>query len=204
MIKNYLLITLRSMMKNKLFIFINVFGMGIAIATCIVAYLNWDFSASWDSSQVNASKIYRIQLWREFQEKRERYGSVPMPLGNHIRHNSKDVSKVVRYVRNYNDVRIGEELFGTQFAYTDSAFFELFTYKLKYGSFTDFYDKSKVFISDIQAKKYFNQEDVVGRTITQIVIRQNGERVLKEFTVGGVYQQLPFNSSFQFDAITLF
>ncbi|HRI80037.1 MAG TPA: ABC transporter permease [Cyclobacteriaceae bacterium] len=204
MIKNYLLITLRSMMKNKLFIFINVFGMGIAIACCIVAYLNWDFSNSWDNSQLNASKIYRIQLWREFQGKRDRYGSAPMPLGSHVRQNFKDVAKVVRYVPGNSDIRIGDELFGTQFAYADSAFFDLFTYELKYGSYKDFHDKSKVFISDKLAKKFFNQEDVVGRVITQIIVKKSGERELKEFTIGGVYKQLPFNSSFQFDAIALF
>src|SRR6185369_751468 len=156
MIKNYLIITLRSLMKNKLFILINVFGMGIAIACCIVAYVNWEFAAAWDKTQMNADKIYRVQFNREFQGKHERYGMVPNPLGNHVRSNFKDVSKVVRYTTNYTDIRIGEEIFGTEFAFVDSAFFDLFTYKLKYGSFTDFYDKSKVFISDELAKKYFN------------------------------------------------
>ncbi len=204
MIKNYLLITLRSMMKNKLFIFINVFGMGIAIATCIVAYLNWQFSHDWDKTQLNAEKIYRVQLWREFQGKRDRYGSAPMALGGHVRHNFKDVSKVVRYHPTYTDVRIGDEVFGTQFAFADSAFFELFTYKLKYGSLADFQDKSKAFISDQLARKYFNTEDVVGKQITQIVLKKSGQRELKEFTIGGVFERQPENSSVRFEAITLF
>ena len=54
MLQNYLLITLRSIVKNKIFILINVLGMGIAVACCIVAYLNWEFSTNFDRNHTNA------------------------------------------------------------------------------------------------------------------------------------------------------
>ncbi|MEK6783636.1 MAG: ABC transporter permease [Bacteroidota bacterium] len=203
MIKNYLLITFRSLMKNKLFILINVFGMGIAIACCIVAYLNWDYSDKWDAGHVNVDKIYRVQFKREFQDKHERYGMAPMPLANYIKQNFKDVNKTVRYMSSYCDIRIGDEVFGTDMAFADSAYFDLFTYELKYGSFSDFYNKSKVFISDEVARKYFNSEDVVGKPITQIVLGKDGVRRPKEFEVGGVFKKLQTNSSIQFEVITL-
>lgn len=204
MIKNYLLITMRSLAKNKLFIFINVFGMGIAIACCVVAYVNWEYAATWDKSQLNANKIYRVQINREFQGRTERFGTAPMALGNYVRQNFKEVSDVARYHIGYSDIRIGEEVFGTQMIFADSAFFELFTYQLKYGSFSDFHDKGKVFISDETALKYFNREDVVGQPLTQIVLGQDGVRRPKEYIIGGVFEQLPSNSSFQFEVITLF
>ena len=204
MIKNYLLITFRSLLKNKLFIFINVFGMGIAIACCMVGYLNWQFSNSWDSGQLNADKIYRVQFWREFQGKRDRYGMAPMPLGNYIKQNFKDVNKTVRYMSSYCDIRIGDEVFGTRMVFADSAFFDLFTYQLKYGSFSDFHNKGKIFISDEVARKYYNTEDAVGKPITQIVLGKDGIRRPKEFEVGGVFKKLPANSSLSFEVITLF
>ena len=204
MIKNYLLITFRSLMKNKLFIFINVFGMGIAIACCITAYLNREFSTNWDKVHVNADQIYRVQFWRDFQGKRDRYGMAPMPLGNYIKQNIKEVDKTVRYMSSYCDMRIGDEIFGDQMVYADSAFFELFTYELKYGVFTNFYDKDKVFISDKVAKKYFNKEDVVGQLLTQIVLGKDGIRRPKEFEIGGVFTKPAQNTSFRFDVITLF
>jgi len=203
MIKNYLLITLRSLAKNKLFILINVFGMGIAIACCVVAYVNWDFAAKWDKSQLNANKIYRVQLVREFQGKTERYGTAPMALANYVKQNFKEVSKVVRYHFGYSDIRIGEEVFGTQMIFADSAFFDVFTYELKYGAFSDFHDRGKVFISDETAMKYFNREDVVGQPLTQIVLGKDGVRRPKEYIIGGVFKQLPHNSSFRFEVITL-
>ncbi len=204
MIKNYLLITFRSLMKNKLFILINVFGMGIAIACCITAYLNWEFSNNWDKGHVNADKIYRVQFWREFQGKRDRYGIAPMALGNYIKQNSNEVNKTVRYMSSYCDMRIGEEVFGDQMVFADSAFFDLFTFKLKYGTFESFHDKGKVFISDKIAKKYLNKEDVVGHPLNQIVLGSDGVRRPKEFIIGGVFKKLPENSSFRFDVITLF
>src|SRR5258706_12708832 len=204
MIKNYLLISFRSLMKNKLFILINVFGMGIAISCCVVAYVNWEFAKTWDHSQLNAERIYRVQFTRDFQDKHERHGMAPMPLANAIRQNFKDVSKVVRYQLAYSDMRIGEEVFGTSVAFADFAFFELFTYTLKYGAFSEFYNNSKVLISDEVARKYYNTEDAVGKPLTQIILGKDGVRRPKEFVVGGVFKQLPFNSSFQFGAITLF
>jgi ABC-type antimicrobial peptide transport system permease subunit len=204
MIKNYLLVTIRSLLKNKVFILVNVFGMGIAIACCIVAYFNWEYAATWDSLHKNADKVYRVQFYREFQGRAERFGMSPMPLAGYVKSNFKEVSKAVRYQISYSDIRIGEEVFGTGMVFADSGFFDLFTYELKYGTFADFYDKSKVFLSDEVALKYFNSENVVGNTITQIVLGKDGIRRPKEFVVGGVFKQMPYNSSFRFDIITQF
>ena len=198
MIKNYLLITLRSLMKNKIFIFINVFGIGVAVACCIVAYLNWEFNSGWDKDHKNASVIYRVQFWYEFQGNKTRYGMAPMPLGNYVRQNFKDVDKVVRFFPSDGNFRIGDEFFNTSIGYVDSAFFELFTFKLKYGNFSDFHDKSKIFINDELARKYFKKEDAVGEPLTQII---NGKP--KEFIVGGVFVEAPLNSSFYSNAFTL-
>jgi ABC-type antimicrobial peptide transport system permease subunit len=178
--------------------------MGIAIACCITAYLNWEYSNSWDSTQLNASKIYRVQFWREFQGKRDRYGMAPMPLAGYIRQNFKEVKKVVRYMSSYCDMRIGEEVFGDQTVFADSAYFQLFSYELKSGSFENFYDKGKIFISDEIARKYYNTEDAVGKPLTQIVLGADGVRRPKEFEVGGVFKKLPMNSSLGAEVITLF
>jgi putative ABC transport system permease protein len=199
MIKNYLLITWRAMMKNKLFIFINIFGIAIAIACCLVAYLNWKFNEDWDIEHKNAASIYRIQFWHDFQGRVNRHGMVPLPMGNLIKANYKDVDNVVRFMPGGSNFRIGAELFNSSIAYADSGFFEMFTFKLKYGTWEDFKDKSKIFITDEIARKYFNKEDVVGQPLTQII---DGKP--KEFIVGGVFAKPPINSSFYSEAYTLY
>lgn len=197
MFRNYFLITLRSMAKNKIFVLINVLGMGIAVACCIVAYLNWEFSSNFDANHINAESIYRVQAWQDYQGKRSRHALTPTPLGNIIKENFKDVDEVVRYTTSTCNFRIGDELFSSSVAYTDSAFFDLFSFSLKGGTFSSLYDKSQILISDELARKYFNSEQVVGKQITQI---NNGE--LKEFTIGGVFAVQPLNSSFAVDVIT--
>ncbi|MFN8887870.1 MAG: ABC transporter permease, partial [Cyclobacteriaceae bacterium] len=104
----------------------------------------------------------------------------------------------------YCDMRIGEEVFGDQMAYADSAFFDLFSFQLKNGDISSFHDKGKVFISDKIAKKYFNRDDVVGQQLTQIILGKDGVRRPKEFEIGGVFIKPPQNNSFGFDVITLF
>lgn len=204
MLKNYLAITFRNLAKNKVFIFVNVFGMGVAIACCVVAYINFRYAADWDATQVNGDSIYRVQFWREFQGNRERYGMAPMPLAQYVRQNVKEVDKTARIQVSYVDVRIGDEVFGTPFAFVDSTFFDMFNYELIYGSWRDFTDKTRIFINDELARKYYDREDVVGLPITQIILGKDGIRRPKEFTVGGVFKKLPLNSSFGFSAVTLY
>src|SRR4051812_18716638 len=106
MIKNYFLITVRNLMKNKLFILINLFGLSIAIACCIVSYFNYDFNASFDGNHLNAASVYRVGSVREFQNERTKYGYVPAGLGNAIKQNIPDVDAVVRYSPEGGNFRI--------------------------------------------------------------------------------------------------
>ncbi len=89
MIKNHLLITLRSMKKNKAFIFINVFGMGIAIACTIVGYLAYQYDATFDAVHDNHQSIYRVSAVRSFENNLTHYGYVPLPLGDIAAHSSE-------------------------------------------------------------------------------------------------------------------
>lgn len=198
MLKNYILITFRSIVKNKIFILINVLGLGVAVACCIVGYLIWEFRANFDKNHLNAENIYRIQSYQDCQGQRNRFATAPTPLGGVVRQNFTDVDKIVRYTASQSNFRIGDEIFSSPVAYADSGFFDLFTFKLKSGIFSSLYDKSQILISDELARKYFDTEEVTGRQITQI---NNGK--LKEFIIGGVFSVQPLNSSFAFEAITL-
>lgn len=62
MLKNYFLVTWRSLMKKKLFVFINILGIGLAVSVCILAYLNQHFRDQWDSEQKNAESIKEIGI----------------------------------------------------------------------------------------------------------------------------------------------
>ncbi len=191
MIRNYFLITWRSMMKNKLFIFINVLGLAVAIACSIVAYFNWEFDAKFNKHHTKADKIYRVSTIREFEGKATLYGYVPVALGNVVKQNMPDAEKVVRMSWSYSNVKVGDNLFPGGLAYADPDFFDVFSFEMLAGSPSDLKDKSKVFLSDEMALKLFGTVDAVGKPLTQVI-----GNVLKEYIVGGVFKKQPANSSF--------
>jgi putative ABC transport system permease protein len=197
MIKNYFLISLRNLVRKKFFVLLNIFGMGLGIACCITAFLNWKFNEDWDSIHKNINTIYRVQFWDEFNGGINRYGLSPVPLAGLIKQNFKDVDKVIRFMPVRSVFRIDDEVFATGIGYADVDFFKVFTFELRHGSFEDFGDRKKIFISDELAQKYFGKEDVVGELLIQIIDNQT-----YEYSVGGVFRKPPVNSSFYSEAYT--
>jgi putative ABC transport system permease protein len=192
MIKNYFLITLRSMMKSKVYLFINILGMAIAIGCCITAYYNWNFNASFDSVHENASTIYRITSIRHFQDTDTPYGVTPVPLAEIARANIKDISAITRYTPVYADMRIGDEVFDNQISYIDPDMFTMFTFEFIEGTPDVLKDKSKIIISDENAIRLFGTVNAVGKTMTHI----KDSKPFKEYEVGAVFKRPPINSSF--------
>lgn len=200
MIKNYLLITVRSMMKSKLYIFINILGMAIAIACCITAYYNYDFNASFDSHHTHAGEIYRVNMVREFQGNVTEFGLVPVPLGDVVRENVPDVEALSRYTGSYAEYKFEDEIFDSSLGYVDADFFNLFTFEFIQGNATALGKKTNIVISEELALRLFNTTDVLGRGISHILA--NG--TLREFEVGAVFAVQPTNSSFNDQAFTLY
>jgi ABC-type antimicrobial peptide transport system permease subunit len=199
MIKNYLLITFRNLMKNKLFISINVIGMAISIACCIIGYFNYDFNVSFDRHHKNAHTIYRVGSVREFQKELTEFGYVPMALGNAVKQNVDGIDQVIRYNSEGGNFRIKETLFNTNICYVDPAFFTVFTYEFIDGN-GSLKNRNEICISDELAIKYFGETKVVGRPLTQML--DSGKT--KEYTVSGVFKKQPSNSSFTGQAFSHF
>jgi putative ABC transport system permease protein len=200
MFKNQLLITLRNMMKNKLFLFINIFGMGIAIACCIVSYFNYDFNVNFDSIHTNSAQIYRVNSMREFQGALTKFGYVPMALGGVVKENMSDVDEVIRYSPGFGDFRIGQEIFNTNVVFVDPSFFKVFTFDFIEGNANGMADKTRIYISNELSEKYFGEEPALGKSITHLF--DSGK--VKEYVVAGVFKAPPANSSFFSSAYTHF
>ena len=193
MIKNYLKITFRSLWKSKVFVLINILGLGIAIGCCIVAYLNYNFNANFDSHIQNVENIYRIDIDRIYQNQKMRNGYSPIPIGNAIKENIGDVDEVLRYVPSGSNFRLGTDLFNENITYVDPNFFEFFNFEIISGNPDILKDKSSVIISSEVADKYFPNGDALGNTIIQIT---DGAGV-REYAIAGIFKKQPMNSSFQ-------
>lgn len=196
MFKNYLKVTLRNLMKNKLFVFINVMGLGIALACCIVAYLNWEYNTKFDAYHTEAENAYFVNFVRITNGRPIKNGNCPLPLGDQIRTSIAQVDEVIRYFPIGGNFRVGNEVFRTSLSAVDPAFFDVFNFPMLVGSADGLQDKQSIVISTELREKYFpDQENPVGEVLTYI----NGEERL-DFKVAGVFQEPPKNNSFYEEA----
>lgn len=200
MLRNHLLILFRNLNKNRLFVLINIAGLSIAIGCCVVGYFNFDFNNSFDEVHANNESIYRVNSVREYQGKSTAYGLVPLPLGETVRQNIKDVEMLTRVSGGGMNIQIGDEMFGTNSAYIDADFFKMFTVEFIHGSAAAMTDKSKVVISDQLATRYFGNENPIGKAITHLVRSD----LKKEYEIVGVYKLPKTNSSFDEDLFALY
>jgi ABC-type lipoprotein release transport system permease subunit len=191
MIRNYLLITFRGMLKNKAFIAINVFGMGAAIATALVAYLAYHYDATFDAVHKNGSELYRVSSVREFENTRTRFGHVPMPLSEAVNKTIADVDLSSRYQDTWINFKRTNDLFPVNLSYVDPAFFNMFSFDFISGNPAALQDRTSVFISETLAIRLFNSaQEAYGKTITQV------DNELREVKIAGVFRDQPANSSF--------
>ncbi|MEO7214289.1 ABC transporter permease [Mucilaginibacter sp.] len=195
MIKNYLTIAWRSLTKNKVFSFINIFGLAIGLTCCMLisAYIYQE--VTYDTYPVNAKNIYRVGLHLTENAGVTDFALVDAAVGQGIKNNIPGVVASTRiggrgsvYVK-YDDKLFKEE----HFSIADSNFLAMFSLPLIQGDGRSaLVGPNSVVITSQTAKKYFGSESAIGKTLTL-----QGERDLK---VTGVIDKVPDNSHFHYDA----
>ena len=200
MLRNYLLVTFRNLLKNKVFTIINILGLGTALSVCIVAFFNNMFNFEFDRANVNFGQIYRVNSFRDMQGREQEYGIVPATLGLEIKKNIPGIEKSARLMRSGSPVKSGENIFSTQVSYVDPEFLEIFTFPIHLGDKKSIENQGNVLVSRKMATTLFGKEFPIGKSIS-IVNNQNKEFT---YTVGAIFADLPENSSFRIDILTHF
>ena len=201
MIGNYFKVASRTILKRKLFSFINAFGLSIGIAFCILIYLFIQDEKSFDQFHLNKSLIYRMEeknfdTWQP-NPKSPYNRSAWLQTG--LRQALKDELPEVDLATRFNGggtgiFRYGDKVFTEKnITYVDGDFFKMFSFRLLSGNSDKlFQNKTDVVLTPDVAKKYFGDEDPVGKTVQ---IDNEGE---KSFTVAGIIEAPPANSSLNF------
>jgi len=193
MLSNYFKITFRNLWKNKLFVAINIAGLGIALACCIVAYLNWQYNSDFDTNHENAEQIYRVNFTRITSGQSIKNGMCPAPLGQIMTENFADVEDVVRYSPTGGNFKVDQDVFNASITAVDANFFDVFTFDMIHGTPDQLSDLRAIYINDRLAKRYFaDSENPVGQTMQYI----NGDKRI-DYRVAGVFKVPPLNNSFQ-------
>jgi len=200
MLKNYIIVAIRSLTKNKSFVIINAFGLGIALACCIAAYLILAFNLEFDDFHANnkVGRIFKIHTHLKEQDgKIIQNNNAPMALPPIAVPGIAGIERYTRYLSDGGYMHYGDKTFSEGISFADSTFFEMFDYPLQSGSHKAFKNKHSIFLSEELAKKYFGDEEAVGKIL--VLNFQNEFQV--EAIVGGVLKKVPVNNSFTFKAL---
>ncbi|MBV6645092.1 MAG: ABC transporter permease [Cyclobacteriaceae bacterium] len=200
MFRNFFKTTLRNLAKNKSYVVINVLGLSLSLACCIVGYINYKYAADFDSNHQYQDRIYKIQVNKSVQNRTVPYGITPLALGKAIRGQFTGVEEEVRVTRLGLVLKKDDQIFDENIAFADEAFFDMFTYPFKHGSREAFLDRSNIILSEETADKYFGDINPVGEFLT--MIDDKGDR--RTMRVGGVLEKIPNNTSITLDALTHF
>lgn len=198
MLKNYLTIALRNLVKNKGLSFINIFGLATGMAFAILIGLWIKYETSFDDFHVNRERIALVYKHTFFNSERNTQESTPLPLYYELKTNYPEVKRSSRL--NWNNdysLAVGDKNFKKQGRYVDPEFLDMFTFPIVKGNAkTALNDLHAIVITESLARTLFGSSDPIGK-----IIRMNNEFNVK---VSAVIKDVPKNSSLSFDFLRPF
>ena len=200
MFRNYLLVTFRNLLKNRVFTLINILGLGIALSVCIVAFFNHMFNYEFDRTHKNFDTIYRINSFRDMEGRDQEYGIVPATLGLEVKKDIPGIERAARLMRTGYPVKAGVDIFPVEVSFIDPEFLNIFTFNIINGDKKAIENQGNVLVSRTMAAKLFGPDYPVGKTIS-LVNNKNKEFT---YTVGAIFEDLPENSSFRIDILSCY
>jgi putative ABC transport system permease protein len=201
MFKNYVKIAIRNLFKQKLHSFINIIGLSIGIASCILIYLFIRNEWSYDKFHSKADTLYRVYI-TENPPQRDSFSYVeaPFPLAGALKQSFPEVKQAVRLDVRTDIVRYEEKNFTQRYHLADPEFFQIFSFPLLQG------DKGEVLrdihsavLTESMAEKIFGQTVPINKVIS---IKMGDE--FQDFMVSGIAEDVPSNSSIRFEIIIPF
>lgn len=198
MYKNFLKIVFRNLWKYKGYTLLNVVGMAVGIAAMVWGYQTYRFSFSFDDFHRDRQHVYRALTYRKDAEGLK--GIFPTAAVQTAKAEFPGIKEAVRYDSRRLNVKYNTgDVFSEPVHFTDPAFFTLFDFPLVAGN-NDLTDPNAVLLTETVAKKYFGNQNPVGKVLTFYA----GETYAMPVTVKGVLKDVPLNSSMQFGMITRF
>lgn len=201
MIKNYLKIALRSLLKQRVYTFINVLGLSVGIASCLLITLFVMDEFSFDRFHSKADRIYKIWLERKYPSHLINYAIIPHSYSDAIKRDFPEVEATVKLGGPnetpvvYIDEKQERKQFDEEFVMAaDSNFFDVFSIQLLKGDPKNVLKTaSDVVITEQTAQRYFGNGDPIGKTLTIFN---------REYRVTGISENVPNNSHMKFDFLT--
>jgi putative ABC transport system permease protein len=197
MLKNFFKTAWRNLWRNRFYTGINIIGLSIGLAVGIIILMWVNDELSYDRYHSKAGEIYRVNAHIGTGKGSEVWTGSIAPIAVFGKNNIPAIKNAARVVHNdyYLQYTYKEKQFvNARSAFIDSSFFSIFDIPLKQGDATNIFPElNSVLITEATAKRFFGNEDPIGKVITA----DNRDN----YTVRGVMQNFPDNSSFQFDML---
>lgn len=195
MIRNYLTIAFRSLMRDKLNSFVNLSGLAVGLACSILIYLYVKDELTFDSFHTKHERIYRMHVAETWDSGDVFENTVsPLTVAPAMKDYFSQVEASTVYGTNSALLRYGEESARESYAYGGEDFFKIFDFEVIKGSLIEIFNNpSDAVLTKTQATKLFGDNDPVGESFELLL--GDGYR---EFIVKAVIDDMPSNSSLQF------
>lgn len=197
MLRNYFKVALRNILKYKFFSAINILGMTIGIASCLLIVLYVTDELSYDRFHTDADRIYEVGLQARLAGQEIRTATTCPPMAAALVGEVPEVEAATRIADFYEStVRYGDKAFNeTKFVLADSNFFEFFSFRLLEGDAkTCLREPNSIVVTEDIARKYFGSEPALGKLLS---IGEDN----RSYKVTGVTANAPQNSSVKYSAV---
>jgi putative ABC transport system permease protein len=196
MFRSYIEIALRNFSKQKLYSFINIFGLAVAIAFCLLIMLFVRDEVTHDSFHEKADRLYRVNILTKNDEGRLSSSTLcPPPLGPAFQEEFPELAHMSRFIKRGDVVNYEGQSSRESIALADPDFFKMFSFKLERGDpQTVLINRDSVVLREEISRRYFGDENPIGKVLSI----KMGSRFF-DFAVSGVVRNIPQNSSITFD-----
>jgi putative ABC transport system permease protein len=195
MLRNYLIVAIRNILKQKFYAFINILGLTIGVAATLFIILYISDELSYDRFHTHINQMYRVGLHGQLAGQEVHAAATPPPLAQTMVNEIPGVESAIRLwewtdvVIRYEDQAYTEDLI----FHTDSNFFDFFTFKLLEGDpKTALKEPNSIVLTESIANKFFGNGEKLGRILTF----SNDNKAMK---VTGVVADPPNNTHFNFN-----
>ncbi|HYF33515.1 MAG TPA: FtsX-like permease family protein [Chitinophagaceae bacterium] len=198
MFRNYLKTAIRNLLRNKSYAAINISGLAVGIAACLLIGIYIMQELSFDKFHTNASRIVRVTMEYNFGDAETKTALTGTKVGPEFSRRFPEVEAYARTLKFTRVVKYEDKSFEEEkFLYADSAFLSMFSFPLVSGNAaTALNSPDKIVITRDIARKYFGSANPIGKVL------RVGEN--RDFMVTGVTEAPPSNSQIQFDFIASF
>ena len=186
----------RNLLRNKAFTFLNITGLSIGIACCLLLVLYIQYELSYDKQHEGYDRIYRVLSRISLPSEKSEYSNItPIPMADEMNATFPEVISLAKIVGDGGLLRYEDKAYEAKSILSiDSSFFDVFNFPVLFGSpRLAVQQPNTVILTEKLAKLFFGDDNPIGKTIKLGTI--------VSLNVGAIIEDIPENSHLQFDCL---